>query len=739
MKCRGIISLLLSLALALCTFSGCGDSTPETTVEMQNQEADEENILDDELTRASEAGLLPEEWLSDFNQPVTVAEFNELLTKIVKMRDPALVEEWEKVAAQALQTKDTAQRDDVILSIFESAIVMGIDKVDFNHTADGWEGRIPDIDWWEGRSFDYDYFPNWNTNYNDSEYDIQAHSAWYVEKHISLVSEKYMIEPTEKWIFQFDLDVSREEAVRALVRYIEAIPAITYGESNYIAITDVTTYNKNIITDELLNKESSLPDVTQNLLPSEWKGAGIAARKPRANEYLPFEESDVRVLAENGFNFTRLFLGFSTLRYPDYTKDVRTINEKELEKLDQLLAWCMEYDIHLQISMIDYLDETGNAMQNMPRTDEEWLLVKDYWTAIANRYKGIPNKYLSFDLCNEIDPHGDDDFEYAKIEFSNVVDGIRNVDSQRVLLYSFSGWPNMQWVEYVGELNVAIGCHPYRPHRLCDDTYPDTDFVDSNLYWPRPLFYSWVPYGEELTITGEGLKGNLSIYTSRNGTIEVYADNTSIGIFELLPEGGEYPGDDYSINETIYIDIPAGTKEIVIKLSDMDIYFNAVGIKNDTFHTWLMCHDAYDIEEMGGTNLVIDKTGAWENAEGLMHDGEYVFEQFIKPMKDIADKNQVGFMVNEFGLFGVQIHWDIDMVVRFHDEYLKMLENHDIGWCYCELANKFPKHLVILTGGESQWEGATTEKITYTFDDGTSDTVVICKELMDTFLKYTKN
>ena len=30
------------------------------------------------------------------------------------------------------------------------------------------------------------------------------------------------------------------------------------------------------------------------------------------------------------------------------------------------------------------------------------------------------------------------------------------------------------------------------------------------------------------------------------------------------------------------------------------------------------------------------------------------------------------------------------------------------------------------------------EKVTYTFDDGSSDTVVICKDLMDTFTKYTK-
>jgi len=733
MKCKRLMSVLLSMIMTVGLLAGCGGSVASA--------AD-----DTELQKAKVVGLLPEEWLSDMQKPVTIAEFNGLLTNIVKMRDPALVPEWENVAEQALQINDVAQRDDVILSIFEAAIVMGIDKARGNHTSDGWEGRVPDIDWWEGRSDDYDYFPNWNAIYDDGEgedFNVQAHSAWYVEGHVSLVSEKYMIEPTDEWRFQFDLEVSREEAVRALVRFMECDYAITYGDKEYVPITEVGTYDSSIITEELLNKETDLPDVTQNELPSEWQGAGIAARKTRADEYLHFEESDIRVLAENGFNFTRLFFGFSTLRYPDFPADARIINEKELEELDQLLAWCMEYDVHLQIAMSFYLDENGDAKSAMPSNAEEWALAKDYWEALARRYAGIPSKYLSFDLCNEICPWEDEEVAFAKSGFTKLVNAIRTTDADRVLLHSFSGYSNEAWAEVLGSLKVAIGCHPYRPHTYCDGTYPESEFIESNLYWPRPRFNSMLLYGDELTITGEGVHGKLSIYPNhcdQDAILKVYADGNEVGRFDLPAEGtlNEYGGYDFHDNKVFSVNIPDGTEKITLMTAANGAALNAVGIENEDFHTWLMCHDAYESEDQGNTNLTIDADGVWQNADGLMSDAEYVYERHIVPLMKIAEKHDVGFMVNEFGLFGVKVYWDINEVVRYHDEFLKMLEAHDIGWCYCELANKFPKHLVILTGGESQWEGATEEEVTYTFDDGSSDTVVICKDLMDTFTKYTK-
>ena len=230
MKLKRIFSFMLCTVMLLSLLTGCGGNAGKEPTEQHVPE--NTIVLDDELQRASDAGLLPKEWLVDMDEPVTIAAFNGLLTKIVEMYDSALVSEWENIASKALKAKDTAQRDDAILSIFEAAIIMGIDTAPENSTGSSWEEHSPAEDWWEGRSDDYDYFPNWNMIYHDGDdedYNIQMHSAWYAEKHISLVSQKHMFEPTEKWTFGFDQPVTKEEAVRALVRFTESSLAIIYG------------------------------------------------------------------------------------------------------------------------------------------------------------------------------------------------------------------------------------------------------------------------------------------------------------------------------------------------------------------------------------------------------------------------------------------------------------------------------------------------------------------------------
>lgn len=67
---------------------------------------------------------------------------------------------------------------------------------------------------------------------------------------------------------------------------------------------------------------------------------------------------------------------------------------------------------------------------------------------------------------------------------------------------------------------------------------------------------------------------------------------------------------------------------------------------------------------------------------------------------------------------------------------LRMMEKYDLGWCYCETYNIFPKHMIILYGNRSQWTGSTVEEITYDFGDRV-ETIKVCKELLDGFRKYT--
>lgn len=166
-------------------------------------------------------------------------------------------------------------------------------------------------------------FPNWQDNYQDSDCSLFMNGIWYLECAYSDVSGKLPFELDEQMSFRFSQDVSRSEAVTALVRFEESDARILEPDAVYLFALDAGTYDKAILTDEL---------------PSEWKGTGYTSCKDGGSKYRDFREEDIAFLAENGFNFTRLALGFSTLRFPDYPEDPYLINENELKDLDQLLA-----------------------------------------------------------------------------------------------------------------------------------------------------------------------------------------------------------------------------------------------------------------------------------------------------------------------------------------------------------------------------------------------------------------
>ena len=514
----------------------------------------------------------------------------------------------------------------------------------------------------------------------------------------------------------------------------------------YVSLNDAGTYSKAIIPDKLLASDSSLPEVTQAELPSDWRGAGIASRKYSVDEYRPFAESDVRFLAENGFNFTRLYLSFETLRYPDFPEDPRMVSQSELRDLDQLLAWCIEYDIHLQIAMNDYLNSDGTAKgqgEGMPQNQTEWDLAREYWSMLAARYADIPSKYLSFDLSNESEPReGEGDLEACKEEVADIVSAIRTADPDRVLLYSQPDRENLAWTEAMASLGVAIGCHVYAPsgallgHRELE-TNPEAEMV-----WPLPYF----PVGlvgdrkAPITLTGQVDDSTLKFHVQKSGkapVVAVYGDGKLLE--RLTLEGTLGENNDYFHEGYYSVSIPQGVREVEIRVERDALRLATLILERQGVKTVMIPSDAYGERDMTApAPLVINGDGTYANADNTYCDGDWIYETSIKPVRDIAEKYGVGFTVNEFGMGMNKVDWDIDLVTTYHQDYLDMLEKYDLGWCYLEISNKYPKHFIILDGGQSQWAGATTEEITYTFDDGSSETIVICKELVDLFRNHNE-
>lgn len=738
---KRFIALLLATVI-IFSLVGCGGEKSETSTPESPPDA---ATLDEELLRAISYGFVTDDELTDLSRTITYAEFCAMLTKVVAMRGEQYVPEWESLAVTALQSDEPMQQDDALLAMFEASVVMGIDREQV--VMEDWEGRSTAADWWEGISRDYTLFPNWEEPYADSydgnlNYDMSYHAAWHFEKVPSTVSGLLPFEPNEKMTYDFSKDVSFEDAVRALTRLIESNAKITEEEPVYISLDEIGTYDAEIITEELLGRIDAFPAVSHAELPSEWKGCGLSCCKDGRHIYRDFRESDIAFLAENGFNFTRLFFGFDTLRFPDYPEDGRLVNENELKELDQLIAWGMEHGVHIQISMDFYLDENGNCKREdnsdhmMPENDAQWEIVSDYWTMLALRYAGIPNEFLTFDLCNEIQPE-DWEFSYSAEKLGEMVSAIRSADSERVLLYSFSGEPRADWLEVTASLGLSIGCHPYYPRNISTGDGGAGSGTYFEPCWPMPVLPVWEisVRNEPLTLQGDLGGAGISIHVGKSGPnakLEIYADGVLIETLSVPGGEPDENGECWYGEEMLTASLPDGTKEAKIWVREEDAHIDTVIVESAVGRTMIVPSSDAEDHNTAPLPIAIAADGSYANTENTVVSNEEIYRRAIEPYQEIAERYGVGFMIGEFGVFA-HADWDIALVTAYQESMMDLFAEKELGWCFCELYNS-GGHLLLREPVEPQWENATTKPVDLGYHDGASRVVV---EMLDSFRKYT--
>lgn len=761
---KRVFAVLLVLCLSLSTLAGCKTSEappPEPPQASGSTVPTSVPALDDELRRAQKAGFIPDGWLEDMDAAVTFREYSAITTRLVELWDKDRLDEWKETVKLASEATDEMAREDGFLMLSYAWVLMGYNHDSVNFFIDG--EANPELDYWsmadedsqmKQLSWDYPCFPD---ALDEVVYDIfNSNYMWGAVQTFPVVFSPASGKPVFEWDETYSLrlgdPLTRDEAVRAIVRMADYCKVeLDPDWRDYISIADAGTYDKSIITDELLSTETGLPEVTQEKLPSAWKGAGLSTLKSNEGQFcLRFRESDIRFLSESGFNFTRLFFDFDSLRYPDYPEDWKQVNRSELEDLDQLLAWCIEYGVHLQIAMSFYQDANGNGKYDaaMPVSEAEWDVTRGYWEMLAERYADIPSKYLSFDLCNEIEPLGPEQPE--EIDFDTAIEGIASVrdviwkaDPDRVLLYSFADGAPTESVDAIAALGIAVGCHCYKPHMTA---LVGWEYLSTNPYadvvWPQPVF----PMGKigggqaPLTIKGavSGTKLSFHIWTSDNqASAEIFTDGQKLETIRL--DGGRLgDGGEYYYGDVLYTaDIPEGTEQINLWIRDGYARLDTIILEGNGQKVTMMPSDTCDyLNQSDPLPLIVNSDGTYTNSENRVYDMDRIYEESVKPYQTIAQKYGVGFMVNEFGCAGTNAHWDVNTVNAYHEEVLNMLEKYDLGWCCNEACNIFPKHLIILYGNNSQWTGATTDDITYDFRDHT-ETIKVCKELLEVFRRHT--
>jgi endoglucanase len=211
-----------------------------------------------------------------------------------------------------------------------------------------------------------------------------------------------------------------------------------------------------------------------------WRGFNLL-EKFNVSRNERFKEEDFAWIAELGFNFVRLPMDYRCWIDPsDWTK----FREEVLAEIDEAVQFGERYGVHV---CINFHRAPGYTVAKPPErlslwTDEEAQRVCAlHWARFAERYRGVPNEILSFNLFNEparVDP------EAHRRVVERMVEAIRKHDPGRLIICDGRDWGNTAPFELVG-LGVAAATRGYQPMRI---THYKASWVGGSEGWDVP---SW--------------------------------------------------------------------------------------------------------------------------------------------------------------------------------------------------------------------------------------------------------
>jgi endoglucanase len=225
--------------------------------------------------------------------------------------------------------------------------------------------------------------------------------------------------------------------------------------------------------------QRSLPEPSPKKLP-KWRGFNLLSKFQVANQSR-FDEQDFAWIEEWGMNFARLPMDY---RCWTETSDWTRLKEPILKEIDEALRFGERHGVHVHLNFHRAPGYTvaRPAEEKDLWTDEEAQRVCAlHWAAFAKRYKGIPNKRLSFNLFNEpsmVAP------ELHRKVVARMVEAIHEQDPNRLIVCDGRAWGNTAPMELVG-LGVAAATRGYQPMPI---SHWHASWVGGSDRWPEPTY-----------------------------------------------------------------------------------------------------------------------------------------------------------------------------------------------------------------------------------------------------------
>lgn len=199
----------------------------------------------------------------------------------------------------------------------------------------------------------------------------------------------------------------------------------------------------------------------------------------------PYVERDFEWAAQWGFDFFRLPTDYRCWTDED---DPRKLDEEVLGHIDQAVEWGKQYGIHININLHrapGYCVNPPPEPLNLWTDEEAQDLFRFQWSMFAERYKGVSNRIVSFNLLNE--PSNIDEELYAPV-MRSTVEAIREIDPERLIMVDGLRW-GLGPVHSLADLGVAQSTRGYAPMRI---SHHRASWVSGSDTWETP---TW-PLGE---------------------------------------------------------------------------------------------------------------------------------------------------------------------------------------------------------------------------------------------------
>lgn len=221
-------------------------------------------------------------------------------------------------------------------------------------------------------------------------------------------------------------------------------------------------------------------------------------------------ESDIQLIAEEGFNSIRLPFNSRTLAAKDADGTLRFLREM-LGRIDDCISWCRKHGLYIILDMHGApggqtgtnIDDSENDLPELFTKPENEKLCIELWRMIARRYAG-ESTIAGYDLLNEPLPDWFHQYHHLVTPlYKKIRNAVRSVDTRHMIILEGVHWAT-DWSIF---------------DEFADEPFDDRYMLQFHKYWnnpDRPSIQQFLDFRERLQVPifmGEGGENHIDWYT----------------------------------------------------------------------------------------------------------------------------------------------------------------------------------------------------------------------------------